>query len=345
MVVVGVGLIGRKHAALINKLDTCSLVGICDTDPSCQSIADELGVPFYQDVELLLRQEAPDGAAVATPNGMHAEVAEICAKHSVHMLIEKPVASTLEQALRILRVTADSGVRVLVAHHRRHNPLVRHTRSLIQGGEIGRLIAVSVLWTLLKPGDYFKVDWRCKRPNGGITLINLIHDIDNLRFICGEIEEVYARSGSSVRNLDVEDSVNVSLSFECGAVGSILASDTTPAPWSYEMTSGENPDYFHVRENCYHFLGTDGSLGFPRMELWRYTDRDRSGWGHVLEKSCRDVDHSDPLTLQMQHFCRLVRGDEAPVVDVRDATQSLAVALAVLESIERCIPIKVPQIQ
>ena len=133
--------------------------------------------------------------------------------------------------------------------------------------------------------------------------------------------------------------MSVALSFESGALGTMLASDTTPSPWSYEMTTRENLYYFHTDENCCQFLGTKGSLAFPRLELWRDAKEDQSGWQHPLERLCYQVDQSDPIKSQMEHFCRVVRGEEVSIVDGRDATRSLAVALAILESAERQAPV------
>ena len=338
--VMGAGTMGKKHAELASASDTCRVVGICDVDPSRRSVAEELNAPFYQDAEELLERERPDGAIIATPNGLHSAIAEICARRSVHVLIEKPIADTLDEADRIVKTAEDCGIRVLVGHHRRHNPLIREARSLVQGGALGKLVAVSVLWALMKPADYFQVAWRCRRPGGGPTLINLIHELDSLRFICGEITQVYARSTSAARKLEVEDSLSATLSFENGALGSITASDTTPSPWSYEASTHENPYYFHADEDCYHFLGTLGSLAFPRMELWRYADETRMGWQHPMERSRCNVVQADPLTRQLQHFCRVVRGEEEPLVDGRDGSRSLAVALAVLESTRSGVPVE-----
>ena len=337
--VIGAGLIGKKHVELIHANSTCSLAGICDVDSGCSSVAEEFSVPFYQDLEELLERERPQGAIICTPNKCNAAVAEICAQRSVHALIEKPIADTLQGAHRIVKVAEDTGIRVLVGHHRRHSPLIQEARSLVKRGALGELVAVSVLWALLKPADYYDVDWRCRRPGGGPTFINLVHDLDSLRFICGEIRQVYAQSSSATRKLDVEDSLSISLSFENGALGSVLASDTIPSPWSYEATTHENPYYFHTDESCYHFLGTLGSLAFPRMELWRYGDDDPRGWQHPMEKSRRQVTQADPLKSQLEHFCRVVRDEEKSIVDARDGTRSLAVVLAVLESIQRQVPI------
>ena len=341
LAVIGTGLIGSKHAELINTHSSCLLVGTCDVDSSRRSVAEKLNVSFYQDVNELLDRERPEGAIIATPNGLHSAIAEVCARQSVHVLIEKPIADTLDEAHRIVRVTDDTGIHVLVGHHRRHNPLIKKARSIVKGGELGRLVAVSVLWALLKPDDYYMVDWRCRPPGGGPTLINLIHDLDSLRFICGEIHQVYAQSSSAVRKLDVEDSLSIMLSFENGVLGSVLASDTTSSPWSYEATTRENPYYFHADENCYYFLGSMGSLAFPRMELWRYADVDQLGWQHPMEKSRFEVAQADPLKSQLEHFCRVIRDEEKPIVNGKDATQSLVVALAVLESIQRQGPVDI----
>lgn len=341
LAVIGTGLMGRKHAELIGSHTACSLVGLCDIDPGRASMAAEFKVPYYQDVEELLEREKPHGVIIATPNDTHANIAEICASHSAHILIEKPIANTLDEARRIVRAADEASIRVLVGHHRRHNPFIQKARALVRGGDLGKLVGVSMLWALLKPANYYQVDWRRRRPGGGPTFINLIHEFDSLRFICGEIRQIYAQSSSAARNLEVEDSLSISLTFENGVLGTILASDATPSPWSYEATTRENPLYFHTDESCYHFLGTQGSLAFPQMTLWRYVDNKSAGWQHPLEKSAYHVPPTDPLVTQLDHFCRVIKGGEEPLIDGRDGTQSLAVALAVLESIRDQTPVEV----
>ena len=337
--VVGTGLMGARHVELVQACDMCSLVGICDVDSSRKTIADALNVPFCRTPEDLIEREKPSGVIIATPNAHHAVIAEVFAKRSVHMLIEKPIADTLPQAMRIAETANHSGARVLVGHHRRHSPLTQKARELVRSGALGQLIGVSVLWALMKPEEYFDVEWRRERHVGGPLLINLIHDLDSLRFICGEIREVYARTSSAIREFDVEDSLSISIAFDNGALGSVLASDATPAAWSYEATVGENPRYFRTNENCYHFLGTKASLAFPTMQFWRYADPSRKGWEHPMEQSRIAVNAADPLEIQLEHFCRVVRGEEEPVMNAREGVQSLAVAIAVQKSASKGRPI------
>jgi len=340
LVVVGLGWIGRKHAQVVQDSDACELAGVCDLDDAHAAFADECGVSFNADLDAILAETKPDGAIIATANGAHGVVAECCARHGVHVLVEKPVADTLKEAQCIITAADAAGIRVLVGHHRRHSPLIREARSLVADGTLGKLVGVSMLWALYKPDDYFDVEWRRQRPGGGPVFINLIHELDCLRFICGDIRRVYAEGSADARGLAVEDTLGITLSFKSGAVGSILASDTTPAPWSYEATTGENPHYFHTAENCYHFLGTEGSLAFPRLELWRHAD-ERHGWQYPLEKSSSSVSAGDPIAIQLEHFCRVIRGEEEPLIDARDGAHSLAAALAVIESIETRAPVEV----
>ncbi|MEM7535069.1 MAG: Gfo/Idh/MocA family oxidoreductase, partial [Chloroflexota bacterium] len=307
-------------------------VAICDANPNAAATATQYDVPFYQDYTQLLTEESPEGVIIATPTGYHKEVGIDCAKHGIHMLIEKPVTSTLAEADELIAVAECHNVQILVGHHRRHNPLVQSAHHIVQSGELGQMVAVSAHWLLQKPDDYYEMAWRGQRPGGGPAMINLIHDIDNLRYICGEMTQVFAQISSAVRGLAVEDTMSIHLTFANGALGTILASDATPAPWSYELTTGENSIYPHVHENCYHFCGTTGSLAFPQMQVWRYPNKQHAGWWHPIHPSHTTVTSSDPLPAQLSHFCDIIRNNALPLVTASDAAKSLAVVLALLDS-------------
>ncbi len=338
---IGAGLIGQRHIDLIKANPACQLAGICDVDPRQQSVAGQVETRFYTDLEHLCQTEQPDGAIIATPNQFHAASAEICARYSIPMLIEKPLAESISQAERIVTITATTGVPVLVGHHRRHNPLVQKTREVVQGGDIGQLVSVSITWLLRKPDDYFELgQWRAEPSGGGPILINLIHDIDNLRYICGNIEQIFAYSSSAARGFPVEDTVAISFRFKQGGIGSGIVSDVVPAPWSYELTSGESSAYPHYGEqNCYIFAGTKGSLTFPQMRVWHYPPEQPHGWYHPLAQYQIEVDRIDPLVAQLDHFLAVIRGEASPLVSAQDGLQTLATTLAVRESAQRNAPI------
>ena len=331
--VIGAGLIGRRHIALVHENQNCCLVAVCDAHPDAEQTAIKYGVPFYRDVVTMLDMEQIDGAILATPTNLHTSIGIACAERGVHLLVEKPIAGTLEEGQWLVDSAEKHNIYLLVGHHRRHNPLVQKAREIVQSGAIGDLVGVMATFALLKPIDYYNVTWRTQL-GGGPVLTNLIHDIDNMRFICGEIETIFAATSSKVRGFAVEDTASVTMRFANGALGSAFVSDTAPAPWSYEMTSGENPIYPRQDADCYRFCGTKGSLAFPSLKLWTYEQPGRDGWWDPLQEfeTGVGVTEADALTEQLNHFCAVIRGEAVPLITGTDGVRTLAATQAVLES-------------
>lgn len=327
--IAGAGLIGRRHVELIEASPDCVLAGIADPSPAANEYAQTRGVGWYADHRALLEQEKPDGLIVASPNALHLQMALDCAQAGVPALIEKPVTDTVAAAQRLSAAIKRTSVPMLVGHHRRHNPIIKAARETVATGRLGQLTAVVGLWLLKKPDDYFDVAWR-REQGGGPLLINLIHDIDNLRFICGEITEVQALTSNKVRGFAVEDTAALLLRFANGALGTVTVSDVTPAPWSWELASGENAVYPKQDQPCYIFSGTAGSLSVPNMELWSYTQQ--PGWHAPLSRQTIAPLAFDPLVEQLRHFLEVIAGREQPLISVEDAMGTLAVVEAVSEA-------------
>ena len=329
MAVIGAGAFGQRHIAYLKREPLCEIAAIADPSAAAAEYAKTEGFRYFTDYRAMLDEVKPEGAIIASPNALHVPMGLACAERKVHMLVEKPLADTVAAARELSAAAERSGVALLVGHHRRHNPMLEKARELVQGGAIGKLTAVAALWLIRKPDDYFNIAWR-REPGGGPVLINLIHDIDDLRFVCGEIESVQAMVSNKVRGFPVEDTAAITLRFASGALGTVTLSDAVPAPWSWELTTGESPIYPQRPENCYLFAGTAGSLTVPRLELWRY--RGEQSWTAPLEKETIEVAAQDPLTRQLRHFARVIRGEEAPRITGADATRTLAATLAVSES-------------
>jgi predicted dehydrogenase len=335
--VIGAGMIGRKHIEVALAEPLCKLVGIVDPAPAGKALAESVGVPYFATYEAMLDAAKPQGVVVATPNALHVATALACIAHGIPVLVEKPIADTLEAAHRLVAAGVQAGIPILVGHHRRHNPIVRKARELIRAGEIGQLVAMVALATFLKPDSYFDQTWR-REAGGGPVLINLIHDIDFLRFIAGEIGSVQAFMSSAVRGFGVEDSAAVTVRFVDGALGTLMVSDTATSPWAWELTSGENPFFPHQSaENCTLFTGTAGSLTLPRLDHWRY-DGER-GWTAPLTRRRVEVAPADPYVEQLRHFCRVIEGAETPVVSGADGLATLRATLAVRQAAETGRPV------
>jgi predicted dehydrogenase len=327
--VAGAGLIGRRHIELIDASADCVLAGIADPSPAAKDYAQTRNTPWHADHRALLEQEKPDGLIIASPNALHLQMALDCVAAKTPALIEKPVTDTVAAARRLCDAVKRTCVPMLVGHHRRHNPIIKAARETVVNGKLGQLTAVVGLWLLRKPDDYFEIAWR-REQGGGPLLINLVHDIDNLRFICGEIVEVQALTSNKVRGFAVEDTAALLLRLANGALGTVTVSDATPAPWSWELTSGENTVYPKQDQPCYVFAGTNGSLSVPTMELWSYLQN--PGWHAPLSHEPVALAKFDPLAEQLRHFLAVIAGREQPLISVEDAMGTLAVVEAVSEA-------------
>ena len=328
--VIGAGMIGKKHIEVILADAGCRLAGIADPAPAAKALAESVGAPHFPRWETMLDEAELQGVIVAIPNALHVPVSLACLSRRLPVLVEKPVAESLEAAQRLVTAAETAEIPILVGHHRRHNPLVRKAREMIQAGAIGRLVTVVALATFLKPDTYFDQSWR-REAGGGPVLINLIHDIDFLRFIGGEIASVQAFTSSAVREFEVEDSAAVAVRFASGALGTLTITDTATAPWSWELTAGENPFFPPPNgENCTLFTGTEGSLTLPRLDHWRYDGA--RGWTHPLTRRTVEVTRADPYEEQLRHFCRVIDGAETPVVSGADGLATLKATLAVKEA-------------
>ena len=327
--VVGAGLFGRKHIETMRQEPACRLAAIADPTPEAETYARELGVPYFRDYSEMLDRVRPQATIIATPNVLHVPVGLACAERGVHLLVEKPIADSVPAAMQLAEAAERAGVALLVGHHRRHNPIIEKAREVVQGGRIGRVTAISAQWMLLKAREYFDAVHR-RSPGAGPVLTNAVHDIDDLRFICGEIVSVQAMTSNAVRQYPVEDTAAILLHFANGALGTLTVSDTAVAPWSWELTSGENPFYPRNDENCYLISGTEGALAVPKLELWRYGEE--QGWGASLSRERLSVDAADPLVRQIRHFCAVVRGEAAPTITGSDAVRTLLAVQAVFEA-------------
>jgi predicted dehydrogenase len=329
LAVIGAGAIGRKHVELIAHAPEAKLVGLADPAPAAADLARTLGVPHFADAAALLDATAPDGVVIASPNALHLPHGLAAIERGIPALIEKPIAHTLDAAQALVAASERARVPILVGHHRRYNPIVRAARDAVHGGRLGRVVSVACLYLFLKPDDYFDIAWH-REPGAGPVLINLIHDIDTLRFILGEIASVQATTSNATRGLVVEDTAALVLRFASGALGSVIVSDTAAAPWSWELTSGESSFFPHLAENETFIAGTEGALSVPKLELWRYAGA--RGWSQPLIRERIEIVPADPLVEQLRHFCRVVRRAEPPAVSGADATRTLEATLAVHRS-------------
>lgn len=322
--VVGAGLIGQKHVDLVDEHAVLS--AIVDPSPTAQDLAKSKGVPWFAELEAYLETSRASGVIIATPNHLHVSQGMACVSARIPMLIEKPIADRSNEAVALVEYAKANSVPILVGHHRRYNPLIAAAKAVISEGGLGDLVSVTSQFWLYKPDDYFEMDWRTK-DGAGPVYINLIHDIDLLRHFCGEVTTVQAMESRKTRGFDVEDSTAILLGFENGALGTVSVSDTIVAPWSWEMTSAENPVYPNVPTSCYTLGGTKGSLSVPDLTLWQHPQK--RSWWEPIEPTQISFIPSEPLVRQLAHFCNVIDGNEEPMVSGEEGLKTLKVIEAI----------------
>ena len=341
LAVAGAGLIGRRHVEIIEASPACSLDAIADPSPDARAYADERGAPWFATLADLLDDRRPDGIIIATPNQLHVEQGLQCIQAGIPALVEKPVADTLASGLRLLEAATAANARILVGHHRCYSTVMARAVETIRAGTLGQIVAVvgTSLFYKAETEGYFDGPnaWR-RQPGGGPVLINIIHEIGNLRALVGEIVEVQAMTANAARGFPVEDTAAMTFRFDNGALGTFMLSDAAASDRNWEHTSGEDKARFAAGhtddDDCYLVCGTLGSLAIPTMRLQRYPSPQERSWHKPLPTSRIDTVVADPLVAQIDHFCDVIRGSAAPRVSIRDGVQNLRVVEAIKRAAE-----------
>lgn len=328
---IGAGVMGRQHYQHLRTLDQAQLCAVADPNESAAEFAAECGVAHYADYRQMLALARPEAVIVANPNALHVSTALDCLAAGVPVLLEKPVGVQVGEVRELVAASKATGVPVLVGHHRRHNPLIARAHEVISRGVLGRLTTVTALWQLRKPDSYFDIPWR-REAGAGMLLTNLIHDLDLLRYLCGEVRQVQAITSNAVRGFGNEDCAAVLLQFDNGALGSLTGSDAVAAPWSWELDSGENPVYPRQADQpCYLLAGTAGALSIPQLKRWHYAEAGE-GWHQPLLQVQEPFTADEALRLQLLHFIQVARGQVQPLVSAADAGRTLALIEAIREA-------------
>lgn len=327
LAVAGLGLIGARHARAVAAHQGINLVAVIDPDATRRRAYD---VPGFDDLDAVCVDL--DGIILATPTGLHADHVLHALGRGWPVLVEKPIASDMAGARRIIDAARDANLPVLTGHHRRYHGSVRRLREMIGQGAIGRPVAASLIWAVRKPDPYFDVPWRQGADGSPITL-NMVHEVDLLRFLLGEVVQVSALGASPIRKAGRIESGVISLLFQNGCCAALTFADTAPSPWGFEAATGENPNIGTTGEDYLWIVGSKGSIAFPSLTLWSGS----ADWGQAVTPASHRVARTDALQGQLDHFVKVIDGSETPLIDAADASHTLEVITRVesLLNVER----------
>ena len=223
---VGCGAIAPTHAEALARIDGACLAAVFDVVPERASgLADRFDVPTHDSLESLCG--AVDAVSVCVPSGLHAEAGLACARLGRHVLVEKPIDTTLAKAQALVDGCRAANVRLGVVSQHRFARQIRRLRAAVREGELGRVLEgdASVKWYRTQ-AYYDSGEWRgtWALDGGGCLMNQGVHTVDMIQWIMGGVAAVQARVRTAAHAIEVEDQANVLVEYRNGALGVIQGS-------------------------------------------------------------------------------------------------------------------------
>jgi len=320
--VIGVGSMGRNHARVYHEMPEATLVGIADQDGAAvAAVANRYGCRGYASHVEMLEREKPDAVSVAVPTHGHAEVVAAALAAGCHVLVEKPIAATLDEADRMIRQAAAANRVLTVGHIERFNPAVIELRGRIAEGQLGRLFQCHARRLGPFPPRIRDV---------GVVIDLATHDLDVMRHLTGsEAVRVYAETKREIHTSN-EDLVCGLLRFEDGVLGVLEINWLTPTKIRELTVTGERgmfrADY--LTQDLFFFENAEvGQAGWDQIAILGGVSEGPSVH-YALQKR-------EPLRVELESFLAAARGDSSDIVHGKDGKEALRLALALIESGQR----------
>lgn len=317
--VIGVGSMGRNHARVYSELPEAQLVGVADDNfQTAETVGKAFGVKSYQDFRQLLDHEKPEAVTIAVPTALHEEVATYALKVGAHVLIEKPIAATIEEGKRLIALAEEKKRKLMVGHIVRFNPAIQELKKKLDAGELGRIFQV-----FCRRAGPFPARIR----DVGVVIDLAPHDVDIMRFLIGmDPIRVYSETEQRIHTAH-EDIVFGLLRFPDGVIGSLEINWLTPTKIREVLVLGER-GLFRVddlTQDLYFFENAVVS-NVPWTALQTLKG--------VSEGSMHrfSLQRYEPLKAELQGFLKAVAEDTAVPVTGADGLAALKLALALVES-------------
>ncbi len=327
---VGCGRIAKRHSELLglNQIDNTRLVSVCDIEYSkAKVIGERFNVSSYKDFDEMMENENIDVVAVLTPSGLHANHVVSLSKYGKDIMVEKPMALTLDDADAMIEACDRNGCRLFVIKQNRFNVPVVKLRDAHQAGRFGKLVLGTVRVRWARHQSYYDQDtWRGTwAMDGGVLTNQASHHVDMLEWIMGDVESVFARATTALVDIEAEDTAAVVLKFKSGALGII------------EATTATRPKDL---EGSISILGEKGNVvigGFAvnKMQSWNFENKQNND-DNVLEEFSVNPPNVYGFGHQAyyEHVVECVSNRGRNLVDGLQGRKSIELISAIYESIE-----------
>jgi UDP-N-acetylglucosamine 3-dehydrogenase len=316
--VLGVGSMGSNHARAYAEMDTVRLVGVADTDErNARRVARRYGCAAFGNFTELLEEERPDLVSVAVPTRLHAAVAEEAMSRGIHVLIEKPLAASLDEGRSIVDSATAHGVKLMVGHIERFNPAVAEIKRRLAGDELGRIFQVHARRLSPFPGRISDV---------GVILDLASHDIDVMHHLLGaDVERVFAETEQKA-HATCEDLVSALIRFSNGVIGLLDVNWLTPTKVRTLTVLGEGGMYVadYLTQDVYWHKNTPLGTSYDSLNVFR------GAWEGDMVKV--RLDKKEPLRAELEAFVKAVTEDTEPPVTGLDGLYAIELAMTLIEA-------------
>jgi UDP-N-acetyl-2-amino-2-deoxyglucuronate dehydrogenase len=328
--IVGCGRIAKRHSELLglNQISGAELVAVCDVVKSkAQKIAEQFNIPAYQDMDEMMQKEDVDVVSVLSESGLHAEHVVNLAKYKKDIVVEKPMALTLDDADKMIVACAENGIRLFVVKQNRFNVPVLKLREALDCGRFGKLVLGTIRVRWCRDQGYYDQDkWRGTWAlDGGVLTNQASHHIDLLKWMMGDVESVFAKSATALVDIETEDTAVVTLKFKNGAIGVV------------EATTAVRPKDL---EGSISVLGSMGSVeigGFAvnKMKVWNFVDEKPEDENVMTKFSVNPPNvYGFGHQAYYEHVVDCINNNKQQLVDGFEGKKSLELIMAMYESIE-----------
>jgi len=351
--ILGCGKVAHLHAKAIKNLSNAKLVAVWSrTSKTAAEFAGIYGVKAYEDIAQMVKESSVDLAIVCTPHPFHREPSLKAAKAGAHLLVEKPLASTLEDCDAIIETCAASRVKLGVISQRRWYAPVKRVKEAINSGKIGKPVLGTINMLGWRDKNYYDADaWRgtWALEGGGVLVNQAPHQLDILLWFMGEVEEVYGLW----RNLnhpyiEVEDTAVAILRFKNGGIGNIIVSNSQkPGIYGKIHVHGENGASAGVQTDggAMFVAGMSNVLEPPVNDLWTVPGEEKllNLW---VNEDTRFFNTIDPavyyMERQIEDFVNALRENRDPLVTGQHGRQTVELFTAIYRSSRDNMPVKFP---
>lgn len=329
-VLVGCGRISKRHCELLGlgQVKNAMLAGVCDqVAERAEKSGRQLSVPWFTDMHDMVVSVKPDVIVVLTESGQHAKHVVSLAQHGKHIVVEKPMALTLDDADQMIRACDQNGVRLFVVKQNRFNVPVQQLRKALEAGRFGQLVLGTVRVRWCRRQEYYDQDaWRGTWENDGGVLANQAsHHVDLLEWMMGDVDSVFAKGKTALVDIEAEDTAVVVLKFRSGALGIV------------EATTATRPTDL---EGSISILGAGGTVeigGFAvnEMKVWQFEEKNAED-EEVLSKYSVNPPNVYGFGHQAyyEHVVDCIMHEREQLVDGLEGRKSLELIAAIYESIE-----------